>query len=321
MCPFRIFLHPRDISFELLKESTSYFGHNPRRCFDASTSESQLQRQKTRVIFRASDAAQNTPLRLMHASQFGGSGAELSNIFFENFPSNDSRYLEDCRFGAVSQWALDLLLMKYEKSQADAAASLYRALSDIPHAASLWGHLFERQVLNYLDGIEAPRDFTICGLTNYNQTTWTYCGPTRSFPFREQKTFCEELTKAVRSGESLHLRPAARNFPTVDSILYNPNDSHGVFTCIQTTVSSEHPIAVSRLQHIQSWLTPKTALADLCPSKTMPWRFIFVVPRDTAPDFKLQKLQGDTAMGSWAGKVQQHVLEFDVLSMYSGALK
>ena len=315
MCPFRIFLHPRDISFELLKESTSYFGHNPRRCFHASTSESQLERQKSRVILRASGAAQNTPMRLVHASQLGDSGPELSNTFFEMFPSNDSRYFEHCQFGAVSQWALDLLLMEYEKSRADAAASMYRALSGIPHAASLRGHIFERQVLNYLDGIKAPRDFTICELTNYNQTTWTYSGPIRSFTFREQTTFRKELTKAVESGESLHLRPAARNFPTVDSILYNPNDSHGVFTCIHTTVSSEHSIAVSGLQHIQSWLKYNTALARLCPSKTTPWRFIFVVPQDTAPDFKLQKFQGDTLTGAWAGKVQQHVLEFDVLSM------
>jgi len=109
------------------------------------------------------------------------------------------------------------------------------------------------------------------------------------------------------------LRPAARNFPTVDSILYNPNDSLA-FTCIQTTVSSEHPIAVSGLKHIQSWLKPKTTLAALCPTKTMPWRFIFVVPQDTASDFKLQKLQGDTATGAWVGKVQQHVLGLDVLS-------
>ena len=184
----------------------------------------------------------------------------------------------------------------------------------MPDAASLQGHLFERQVLNYLDGINASHDFTICGLTNYNQMTWTYCGPIRSFIFRERATFHEEITNAIQSRESLHLRPAARNFPTVDSILYNPNDSDGVITCIQTTVSSEHPIAVSRLQHIQSWLELKTPLAHLRPSNTMPWRFIFIVPQDIAPDFKLQTLQGDTATGAWAGKVQQHVLELDVLS-------
>ena len=34
----RIFLHPFDLSFKLLRESTSYFGYNPRRCFEASLS-------------------------------------------------------------------------------------------------------------------------------------------------------------------------------------------------------------------------------------------------------------------------------------------
>jgi hypothetical protein len=314
MYPFRIFLHPLDISFELLKESTSYFGHNPRRCFRASTSLIELETHKNDVSSRASSATQNGFSRLVHAARLGDAASELSNAFFEIFPSNDSRRLGDCQFGAVSQWALDLLLVEYENGQADAAAAFYRTLSGMPNAASLRGHLFERQVLNYLDGINAPHNFSICGLTDYNRMTWTYCGPIRSFTFRERTTFREELIKAVQSGESLHLRPAARNFPTVDSILYNPNDSDGVFTCIQTTVSSEHPIAVSGLQHIQSWLTLKTPLAHLRPSNIKPWRFIFVVPQDIVPDFKLQKLQGDTPTGAWAGKMQQHVLGLDVLS-------
>src|SRR6266567_8066446 len=34
----RIFLHLFDLSFKLLRKSTSYFGYNPRRCFVASSS-------------------------------------------------------------------------------------------------------------------------------------------------------------------------------------------------------------------------------------------------------------------------------------------
>ena len=177
MCPFRIFLHPLDIPFKLLKESTSYFGHNPRRCFTASTSVMELQTQKNEVVLRALSATQNGFSCLVHATRLGDAASELSNVFFENFPSNDSWHLGDCQFGAVSQWALDLLLMEYEKCQADAAVAFYRTLPDMPDAASLQGHLFERQVLNYLDGINAQHNFTICRLTNYNQMTWTYCGP------------------------------------------------------------------------------------------------------------------------------------------------
>ena len=312
MCPLRVFLHPKDLPFKVLKESTIYFGHNPRRCFEASTSEKELQLHKHNVALLALDAVRDAFSHLVHASEHGDT--TISNTFFEIFPADDSRRLGECHFGAVSQWALDLLLIEYEKGQADAAAAFYRTLLDIPHAASLRGHLFERQVLNYLDGMDVPREFSIRGLAHDNQMTWTYCGAVRSFTFRERTEFSEELTDAVQSGEALHLRPAARNFPTVDSILYNPNDSLA-FTCIQTTVSSEHPIAVSGLKRVQSWLKTQTTLAALHPTKTMPWRFIFVVPQDTASDFKLQKLQGDTATGAWAGKVQQHVLGLDVLAM------
>jgi len=52
----------------------------------------------------------------------------------------------------------------------------------------------------------------------------------------------------------------------------------------------------------------RTSLAGHCPSKTRPWRPLFVVPSDVASAFKLQELNGDTARGKWAGKVRQYVV-------------
>ena len=85
MCPFRIFLHPLDIPFKLLKESTSYFGHNPRRCFTASTSVMELQTQKNEVVLRALSATQNGFSRLVHATRLGDAASELSNVFLKIF--------------------------------------------------------------------------------------------------------------------------------------------------------------------------------------------------------------------------------------------
>jgi hypothetical protein len=48
---FRIFLHPRDITFKLLRKSTSYFGYSSRQCFNASYSETRL-KAKTEVKVR-----------------------------------------------------------------------------------------------------------------------------------------------------------------------------------------------------------------------------------------------------------------------------
>jgi len=42
-----------DTTFKLLRESTSYFGYNPRQCFDASFSVKSL-RAKTEAVMRRS---------------------------------------------------------------------------------------------------------------------------------------------------------------------------------------------------------------------------------------------------------------------------
>jgi hypothetical protein len=54
--------------------------------------------------------------------------------------------------GAVSRQALDLLPKEYEIQQADVVAAFYDYVSGTSDAASLWGHVFERQVLNHLEG-------------------------------------------------------------------------------------------------------------------------------------------------------------------------
>jgi hypothetical protein len=58
----------------------------------------------------------------------------------------------------------------------------------------------------------------------------------------------------------------------------------------------------SGLRYIKIWLKCDTRLGDLCPSKEKPWRFIFIVPPDTA-SFELQRLEGDNLRpGAMGGK-------------------
>src|SRR5712672_2390843 len=103
-------------------------------------------------------------------------------------------------------------------------------------AASLRGHLFECQVLGHLCGIRAAHEFPIGGLTDSNQMTWTLCGPIRRINFQTSRAL-GAITKAVQNREPLHLVPLARNFPAVDSILYDPNDPNAVLTCMQITIT------------------------------------------------------------------------------------
>jgi hypothetical protein len=143
-------------------------------------------------------------------------------------------------------------------------------------------------------------------------TPW-YLGRTRRYRFLEGEDFIREISKA-NDNEWLHLVPSASNFTAFDSILYNPNDG---LTCIQATVSSDHPIKVEGLKTIQQWFPtksqkPKSPLADIRPSKISPWRFIFIVPPENVSGFEPQPWIKDTDLGEWAGKVHQYVLGLDV---------
>jgi hypothetical protein len=136
--------------------------------------------------------------------------------------------------------------------------------------------------------------------------TWTYRGPILLSTFQEPAVI-DKMMEAVRDGTPVHLAPLARNFPSVDSIIHDPKDSN-VVTCIQITMDPVHAIEVSGLKRIEKWLESGSSLEDLRPTTTRPWRFLFVVPLGMAPTFELQKLDGDTDKGEWAGKVDQYVL-------------
>jgi hypothetical protein len=248
------------------------------------------------------DAAQRVDfVVLFRGTQLGYN--DVSHRIFQLSSPDTNRLLLTCHFEPVSRWAFDLLLDKYEEKKSDAAADFYFTLSGITEAV-LRGHLFERQILRYL--FRADYRLPIRQLSNSNEITLSGDNAIRRITF-ENSTFSNYVTEAVREREPVHLVPLARNFASVDSILYNPNDGDAVLTCIQITVNLEHGISVNGLKKIQRWLQGDH-LKNLRPSITKPWRFVFVVPTNDAPKFKWQTLKGDTSKGEWAGKVHQYVL-------------
>jgi hypothetical protein len=206
--------------------------------------------------------------------------SDLSNTTFQLSPANESRILELCNCEAVSRWVVDRLLEVYETCEAGMAIKLYRNLSGLPWAATFRGCLFERQVLAFFDCMKTGRVMSIRGLSNSDQMMWTYRGHIPFFTFLQDE------------------------FAAVDSIVYDPNE---VLTCIQITTNADHPVAVSGLERVQKWLKRSTPAENLRPHDTRPWRFIFVVPSETARIFKLQPLEGKTK-DKWAGRVDQYVL-------------
>ncbi len=266
-----------------------------------------VERVKGRIIVAAKETADF--MRMLWSSRIGNS--DVLHTIFQICPADESRSLSKYHFDAVSPWALDLLLQQYQIREADAAAAIYHSISGVPDAATLRGHLFERQVLTHLDNIKSHEVLTMRQLADSKSVVWTYRSPIPRFTFQESAVIAKIRT-VVEDKEPLHLVPSAPNFPAVDSIIYQPKD---VLTCIQITMNSDHPIVVSGLKRIQNWLKYDTLPAGLRPTDKRTWRFIFIVPSDMASTFRLQKFEGDTANGEWAGKVDQYVLGLEVGSL------
>ena len=305
---FRTFLYPLDVPSTLLKESISYFGNDPRRCFYASSSMFQLKIKKKEVLALIEEVGGDHK-HILKALETCRNGADaVSHQIFQVYPNpmDGSQQFDSCHRKPVSRWVFTSLLNHCETNEAEAAALLYKQLSGISSAGAVWGLLYERLVLDYLDRIEEERKLPIRPLTRKDDdTTWTYRGRTERLNFRDEDV-PNYINNAVENNRSLHLVPLISNYPGVNSIVYCPTD---VLTCIQVAINSEHKIAVTGLERIQNKLLERTA--DL-PKKTRPWRFIFIVPRKMEDSFRLQKFDGDTELGEWAGKVNQYVCGLDV---------
>jgi hypothetical protein len=281
-----------------------YFGLNPRQCFGASQRPSNLAHSKGDILKKIRSIDSRESLQNLLTQTFTTRG--LSHSIFELSPGDDGRLLSQARVGAVSPWALDMLLQEYERRKADAAADFYESIAGLPYAGSLKGRLRERQVLKYFDSLQDLQTFSLRSLSDSSISEWIYPGPTHRITF-QSRAFTFSLRDAVNDGKSIHFVPADPNFRAVDSILYYPADG---LRFIQVTFDPNHDLPASGFQRIQSWLKLHTPLASLRPStaKGKHWDIIFVVPDYLAPDFKKQSITGDTTKGEWAHKIDQYVL-------------
>jgi hypothetical protein len=96
---FRIFLHYRDITVPLLRESTWYLGYNPRECFAASISVGRLLAAREQVKVQIGYVGMNI-LQELNAARLGH-----STLFpiFHLYPTNKSRRLESCGYDTASR--------------------------------------------------------------------------------------------------------------------------------------------------------------------------------------------------------------------------
>ena len=165
-----------------------------------------LKEKKKVIESRITDGASepSNMVQVLYSSRRGGSN--VSDSIFEISPKDKLRFFAECKFSYVSEWAINCFLEAYETRQATAATDFYRYISGIPDAASLWGHIFERLVLNHLFGIDAEHKFPMRGLSEsiHGQTTWTFRGRIPRFNFRQKEDFIGAITTCV-SGPLLRM--------------------------------------------------------------------------------------------------------------------
>jgi hypothetical protein len=88
---FRIFLHSCDLTYARLKESTSYFGLSPRRCFHASRSHSAMVQLKLDVMEKIRGIPLMASILSLLNETYMSSG--LSHSISELSPEDDMRLL------------------------------------------------------------------------------------------------------------------------------------------------------------------------------------------------------------------------------------
>jgi hypothetical protein len=168
----RMFLALSDLPYSRLRESTTYFGFNPRTCFDAS-SDPRYQVYCLGVIERKiKETAEKTSLHSLWNQTC--STKSISHSVFQISPTdlNDDRLITQVAIAAVSSWALTTLLKIYEDHQAGASFEFYQMIKDLPNAGTIRGQMF--QVLKHLSALKGGEQFTIRRLTDSNTSQWSH---------------------------------------------------------------------------------------------------------------------------------------------------
>ena len=294
---YRIFLHPKDVTYARLNATRRLLGNNPRYGFHASSSPSRFKKQVALINEQITAVPASTNiLSLIFDVRRGG---EFSQRVFEMYSLDDHRFLANCPIRHVSDWSFKKLLEKYEEREVGVSRELFNLIQREPPIASINEAIWERQCNLFFRSLRSPRSFMLRALDDSSQSlTWDYPGDTlyRTFKSGSFPTMLQALIEGRISG---YLEPVSTAFPTLDSLVYQP----GLLIFLKMTVGTEHDGSSAGFERIQRWLKLKGPLAHLHASESRPWKFVFVVPEEMALSFKQQSFGK-----AWNSKVKQYVL-------------
>ena len=218
-------------------------------------------------------------------------------------------------------------------------STIYHDLKVNKDAAEIVGTMWERAVHAYLQNLPTKTTFTLKALGDYADRTlidlivdpamqFSCCGSDADFQYA--------LTNSLESFASCYMFPLSKTFPSVDSVALT-FDTGWQFDLFQMSIAvGVHPIKVSGLQAMQSWLKLDTILKELRPTTTSPFAISLVLPKRPSNSFRRQSLMAAkeesssipskrrrTETGSalsgdedhlvtfWEKKIRQYVLALD----------
>ena len=236
--------------------------------------------------------ASTSILSLVYAVRSGGKFSHL----FEMYSRDYDHLFANCPTRHVSDWRFQKLLEKCEGRQADFTREHFNLIRNEPPINEI---IWKRQCHMFFRSLRSPRSFILYSLDDPSKSiTWHYPGGTicQIFKFGSFLTRLQALIKGRTSG---YFEPVSTTFPTLDSSVYQP----GRLDVLKMAVGMERDGGITGFKLIQRWLNLEGPASHVRPSKIRPWRFIFVVPEETAASFKLQSFGND-----WNSKVKQYVL-------------
>jgi hypothetical protein len=245
------------------------------------------------------------------------SNNEYSHFIFQLQPPDKDRLrlFDMAVVSASSDYILDTVLAMYERRDLAGARQFYEYTKTSPAAASLRGKVWERRVHAYLSSFGSNHLFSIRSLRPPGaEHQWAYPGGSSTWfaSYREISQLVLETKEGQCGG---YFMPLATNFPSIDSLVYQPDQ----LICIQITHRDTHSINTIGLKKVLRELKPRGPLKHLRPTVRAAWQFIFIVPSELASAFTIQQIEGEGA-NHWGKWIHQYVLGLSSDDLYSRQL-
>jgi hypothetical protein len=262
----------------LLAEAAAELGNNPRRAIMAS----QGQQHMSFAWYEVRDA-------LLGMTDIPGVLCNIANQVlpyrvFSLVPLDDNRIYSQALIKPATTFVLEALMaLQAEQYHEGDLFDLYQALVPIPTAAELRGRMWERAVHAYLGSRPLGYSLPLRALnTSASLGAITFSTETKPHMFTFDNELHSKLVEQVEAKSACYLYSQIRGFPTVDSILYQPDQRPWL---LQASVASTHDIEVDGLTRLQAAMHPGTNLLPLRSSDKEPWNFVFVVPKGKGSEY------------------------------------